>query len=82
MGVDIQKKICIFTIWHYFLFKVEQLWMQFLTRKSPLPIDIISWKIRPIIPTDHTIDIDHRHNFYTKILTQFLHLKPIGQQSS
>lgn len=52
------------------LFGVEDSWMQKLIWLNPLSIKIHAQKTAPIIAIDHSVTVEHRHNFEHKIFSQ------------
>ena len=55
--------------------------MHFFTREKPLAINIASRDIGTIVSIDDSIHINHRYNFYQKLVPQLDYFGSVGKQS-
>lgn len=54
--------------------------MCFLRRFDPLPIQISTRQVAPIVTDDDSIDVEHRNNFKYEIVSQVLSCRVVTQQ--
>lgn len=72
MEVTVQHQVTL--LFHSFdeLFSVEDGGMELLAGVNPLTVQINTSKITSVVPIDHTIDVQHRHNLEDKVLAENL----------